>query len=994
MQTVTTKKYRWASLRLLEQIVTLLLYFAFAKLGLHMATLNDVASPVWPATGAAIALIYFLGPRVSLAIWLAAFFANSSTSLSWDLNLLVASGNTLEAIVGAYLFRHLGRIWKGEAPFYADVFRYSAVAVVSSSLSATFGSVALLLSKVVTPDGFTASWITWWTGDVLGCLFIFPLIYEVHRRFLVDNSQTDSKMSMRAFGRFLFAVSGIAAISWFIFMGSDGAPYLFAIFFALMLAVQLSSYIGPYCAALFMSSISIIVTFKGGGPFRSSDVNNSLIHLQFFLASLWLSAIVLNSLKRANLLRRAYWVFICGWLLTGFAFYGFYESALRIDRREFELKALEASHHVRVTMQSYIQLLEAGTAYVMANKKMDESSWKSFVDGLKFKQRYAGLKGIGIIYAVKDGEVQDFVLSKRRERKDFAVHDLAYDGVFRRDSPYKYIITYIEPRAENLPAPGLHISSELNRYSAAIRARDTGEAALTQAIQLVQSEKQAGMGYLLFVPFYSPADNRSGSSNLKDRLRGFVYAPLEGTAFFSSATSSFTRSLQLVGLESTRTAPQSFPDGRDIYAATIDLAGVKFKLTWKNLNPMGSFGITAASLAGFSGAFATLVFAMLVAGLEGLSLAARRIADKMTSEVRERERLWRVLTETSPVGVFLTNAAHEVTYINSRFHAITGLSLEEIKKGELRSMIATEDRDRVYHHWRHFLQKGLDSYEETYRLHLHNETRYVSTQAVPIRADEGEIVGYMGTLQDLSDLHRNQTALAAATRLSSLGQMAGGIAHEINTPLAVIGGKADLLLKLLDSPEFDRAVAQSHVQKITNTVHKIAKIIKGLRTISRDPSAEEPVIFGLNEVISETIEICEKRFQTHGIRLMRTGILPLQTNVWGRPVQLGQVLLNLLNNAFDAVKNCPEKWVELRCTVFGKTVKIEVIDSGAKVSEEIQERLFHPFFTTKKVGEGTGLGLSISRSIIERSGGKLYFDQKPKNTTFVIELRGADDNER
>ncbi len=981
------------SSRLLEQVIALAAYFAFAKLGLHLATLNEVASPVWPATGVAISLVYFFGPQVFPSIWLAAFLANLPSSLSLEFNFLIASGNTIEALVGAFIFRRVGEIWTGHKPFYADVFRFSAVSVVSSSLSASFGATALVLSDVVKREEFTASWITWWTGDVLGCLFIFPLVYEIQKQWVANRNQK-LQWSLQDTAKLFVAIVGIIAISWAVFLLPSGAPYLFAIFFGLMLAVQFTSYLGSYSAALLMSAVAITITFKGGGPFRSSDVNNSLIHLQFFLASLWLTAIVLNSLKRANLLKRASWVFVCGWLLTGLAFYGFYENALKIDRREFELKALEASSHIEVTMQSYVRLLEAGTGYVMATKSLNVDSWRSFVEGLRFKQRYPGLKGIGIIYAVNETDLKTFESAKRKERSDFFVHDVIGVEPFERDTTDKFIITYIEPREVNLPAAGLNVSSEFNRYSAAIRARDSGSAALTRGIRLVQSDKKAGSGHLLFVPFYKKMGTMEKPLQLKNRLQGFVYSPFESASFFDSATSSFKRNLQLVSFKSDSSVLRQKFDGRDIFTTMLDLAGVDFVLTWKNLNPMGSFGITAASLAGFSGAFATLVFAMLVAGLEGLSLAARRIADKMTLEVRERERLWRVLTETSPVGVFLTNAAHKITYINSRFSAITGLTLEEVQDGKLRELIAPEDKERVYKSWKLFLDRGLNSFEETYRLEKRNELCHVSSHAVPIKTDAGEIVGYMGTLQDLSDLHRNQTALAAASRLSSLGMMAGGIAHEINTPLAVIGGKADLLLKLLDSADFDRAVAQGHVQKIIHTVHKIAKIIKGLSSISRDPSAEEPVIFGLNDVVAETIEICEKRFQTHGIEIRRTGVLPQQTNVWGRPVQLGQVLLNLLNNSFDAVKNRPEKWVELRFTVLEKIVKLEVIDSGIKVSEDIQEKLFHPFFTTKKVGEGTGLGLSISRSIIERSGGKLYFDQKPKNTTFVIELRGAGENER
>jgi C4-dicarboxylate-specific signal transduction histidine kinase len=105
-----------------------------------------------------------------------------------------------------------------------------------------------------------------------------------------------------------------------------------------------------------------------------------------------------------------------------------------------------------------------------------------------------------------------------------------------------------------------------------------------------------------------------------------------------------------------------------------------------------------------------------------------------------------------------------------------------------------------------------------------------------------------------------------------------------------------------------------------------------------------------------------------------------------RPVQISQVILNVLNNAFDAVESSSQKWITINVVRSENHVEIQISDNGAGIAEQYREKIFQPFFTLKEVGKGTGLGLSISRSIIESQGGRIELDLTKKHTTFVIYL--------
>jgi signal transduction histidine kinase len=235
------------------------------------------------------------------------------------------------------------------------------------------------------------------------------------------------------------------------------------------------------------------------------------------------------------------------------------------------------------------------------------------------------------------------------------------------------------------------------------------------------------------------------------------------------------------------------------------------------------------------------------------------------------------------------------------------------------------------------------------------------------------------------DIQRERAAESA--RLASLGEMAGGIAHEINNPLSIISAVAEQQQAMFKQGEMDHSRTEAAFETISETTQRIVKIIQGLRSFSRDGGSDPIETVGLRSLLESTLSLCQQKFIHHHIELIVScGSADLTLKC--RSVQLSQVILNLLNNAFDAVEYAQKKWVKVEVKVMDQIVEIRVTDSGPGVPEQYREKIFQPFFTLKEVGKGTGLGLSISRSIVESQGGRLELDQSSKNTSFVIRFPG------
>lgn len=229
----------------------------------------------------------------------------------------------------------------------------------------------------------------------------------------------------------------------------------------------------------------------------------------------------------------------------------------------------------------------------------------------------------------------------------------------------------------------------------------------------------------------------------------------------------------------------------------------------------------------------------------------------------------------------------------------------------------------------------------------------------------------------------HQQTLINISKMSALGEMAAGVAHEINTPLATIQMRTTQLIELMQEVgDIDKEYCLKSLEKIDLTTLRIAKIIKGLLTFSRDGKRDDKELVSVEKIVSETFDLCQERFRNNNVQLEFKKQEDVQ--LFCHPTAISQVLLNFLNNSFDAIQGLKEKWIRVQLDLLPETMVISITDSGAGIPFDIQEKILQPFFTTKDVGKGTGLGLSISKGIITSHGGTLGIDNTSANTRFVL----------
>lgn len=222
-------------------------------------------------------------------------------------------------------------------------------------------------------------------------------------------------------------------------------------------------------------------------------------------------------------------------------------------------------------------------------------------------------------------------------------------------------------------------------------------------------------------------------------------------------------------------------------------------------------------------------------------------------------------------------------------------------------------------------------------------------------------------------------------QLKSIGELAKGIAHEINNPLTVIMGHCHNLGRKIERDQFEKESMDHAVKKMTSSAFRIESIVKSMKQFTgpRDPSSLEEV--GLTDLITEAMDLIEEKFIHAGVEVKLHSVIDAKW--FGNPIQLSQVLFNLLNNAYQAVETLEEKWVHVTLEVKADaSFAIKVTDSGRGIEGTIAQKMMKPFFTTKSPDQGTGLGLSISKDIIDSYGGSLMLDEASQNTCFIIQL--------
>lgn len=278
---------------------------------------------------------------------------------------------------------------------------------------------------------------------------------------------------------------------------------------------------------------------------------------------------------------------------------------------------------------------------------------------------------------------------------------------------------------------------------------------------------------------------------------------------------------------------------------------------------------------------------------------------------------------------------------------------------------------------------------------LNGTERIMETFARPYTLTNGE-TAQLAITNDITkrvnaekDLRQNKQALEETSRLAAIGEFAAGIAHEINNPLAIIYGKAQLLdiqlRKLVDIEHNDIEPIVNTLNSITDTIIHTSDIINNLKTFSRAPEYNKLEWSSLQNSVHNTLKMCSKKCADFNIEIILN--VDPEIEVTCSPIGLSQVILNLINNSFDAIKEKKSKWIKIESNISNKKVQLAITDSGNGINTELKTKILQPFFTTKEPGKGTGLGLSISVNSMEKMNAKLFLNDKVDNTQFILEFK-------
>lgn len=263
--------------------------------------------------------------------------------------------------------------------------------------------------------------------------------------------------------------------------------------------------------------------------------------------------------------------------------------------------------------------------------------------------------------------------------------------------------------------------------------------------------------------------------------------------------------------------------------------------------------------------------------------------------------------------------------------------------------------------------------------------KYVQIIAKVSKNQAGDPILINGTCQDITDriqqtheLEIERSKAQHSAKLATLGELAAGIAHEINNPMAIIAGNIPLFKKFKDNSD----IFESKISASLKACERVSKIVNGLRKFSRSHESAPYRVETLSNIIVETLVMIETKAKFNSV------LIETQFESFAKILcdenEIEQVLINLVNNAIDAISALPEKWIKINLFEDQNELVLQIVDSGSGISPEIENKLFHPFFTTKPVGEGTGLGLSITKGILDQHKASLKLNRQMKNTCFEI----------
>ncbi|KAB8033737.1 two-component system sensor histidine kinase NtrB [Fluviispira multicolorata] len=359
----------------------------------------------------------------------------------------------------------------------------------------------------------------------------------------------------------------------------------------------------------------------------------------------------------------------------------------------------------------------------------------------------------------------------------------------------------------------------------------------------------------------------------------------------------------------------------------------------------------------------------------------KKYEKQLQSAVHFYEKQSFALNEAASISI--TDRNGNIIFVNDKFTKLTGYNVIELI-GKNHKILNSNTHSKTFFAdlWKTLL-RGEIWKGEIQNKNKNGNLYWIESTIVPIKNEDNEIIQFVSIRFDITEKKNKESLIIHATNMSYLGEMAGNLAHEINNPLTIISGKIFQLERDLSLNNLIPEKLNEQFNIIDLSLARISKIVNEFLKFSRHSDYEPLQSICVDHLINNALDFCKEKFRTHGIELYLSDFI--STQIRCKPTKILQVILNLLNNSFDAILNLPDKWIEISvCENENNFVSIIITDSGLGIAEEIQSKIFMPFFSNKS--NTHGLGLCISKNIIDDHKGIIQYDVNSKNTRFIISL--------
>lgn len=390
-----------------------------------------------------------------------------------------------------------------------------------------------------------------------------------------------------------------------------------------------------------------------------------------------------------------------------------------------------------------------------------------------------------------------------------------------------------------------------------------------------------------------------------------------------------------------------------------------------------------------------LIFALICAAAAVIyyesrwSVELQSEVDRTTADLRRSQKQYKSVVENARDLIFLVNEEGDFLSANTAMARVFGLPSAGITRKKISDLLSREDAVAMLDSVQDAVQTRKSS-ELKAPVRIKDRVYWFSTHFVPIFGEDGRSVEQVLVIaRDITDRQQMENQMAQTEKLASLGTLAAGVAHEINNPVGVMLGFTELLMDKLPPDSKEHEMLKTIERQGLNA----KRIVENLMTFARQPAKHEDFT-DVNNDINNVLALVQNNLLTKKVDVeLRLGKgLP---RVRGDAGELQQVFLNLINNAAAAMPNGGKLTVITKINPFNHQVEAIVADTGHGIPKKYADRIFVPFFTTKKVGEGTGLGLAVSYAIVNKFGGAIRFESRAAEdgaeggtgTTFFVDLQ-------